>query len=227
MSKKRRKSKAEVAQKYYRAGRDEMLPFIPEGIKTAIEVGCGDGAFGAALKAQGKTEEYWGLEIHPPSGETARQTLDKVFIGNAEHLVDELPDSYFDVMVFNDSLEHLVDPFLFLAKAKNKLKPGGVVVASIPNVRYFKNLYQLIFKKQWRYVDSGILDRTHLRFFTCESIRDMFEDAGLSIVQLKGIHGSRKRKIRMLSLLSFGLLSDIRFLQFAVVAKVARLNTSE
>ena len=221
MSKKRKKSKEEVAQKYYRAGRDEMLPFIPERIKSAIEIGCGDGAFGAALKAEGRVDEYWGLEIHPPSGETARQTLDKVLVGNAELLIDDLPDDYFDVMVFNDSLEHLVDPFLFLEKAKKKLRSGGVVVASIPNVRYFKNLYNLIFRKQWRYVDSGILDRTHLRFFTCESIKDMFEDTGFSIVQLKGIHGSRKRKVRILSLISFGLLSDIRYLQFAVVAKVA------
>lgn len=221
MSKKRKKSKEEVAQKYYRAGRDEMLPFIPERIKSAIEIGCGDGAFGAALKAEGRVDEYWGLEIHPPSGETARQSLDKVLVGNAELLIDDLPDAYFDVMVFNDSLEHLVDPFLFLVKAKKKLRAGGVIVASIPNVRHFRNLYNLIFKKQWRYVDSGILDRTHLRFFTCESIKDMFDDAGFSIVQLKGIHGSRKRKVRILSLLSFGLLSDIRYLQFAVVAKVA------
>ncbi len=211
MSKKRRKSKEEVAQKYYRAARDEMLPFIPDGIKTGVEIGCGDGAFGAGLKAQGSVEEFWGLEIHPPSGETAKQSLDKVLIGNAEELVDELPDNYFDAMVFNDSLEHLVDPFRFLDKAKSKLKPGGVVVASIPNVRYFKNLYNLIFKKQWRYVDSGILDRTHLRFFTCESIKDMFADAGFSIIQLKGIHGSRKGKVRILALLSFGFLSDIRY----------------
>jgi hypothetical protein len=97
----------------------------------------------------------------------------------------------------------------------------GVVVASIPIVRHFRNLYNLIFRKQWRYVDSGILDRTHLRFFTCESIKDMFKDAGFSIAQLKGIHDSRKRKIKILSLLSLGLLSDIRYLQFAVVAKVA------
>ena len=221
MSKKRSKSKEEVAQKYYRAARDEMLPFIPEGIKVGIEIGCGDGAFGAALKSQGRVNEYWGLEIHPPSGETARQTLDKVLIGNAEQLVDELPENYFDVMIFNDSLEHLVDPFLFLEKAKTKLKADGVLVASIPNVRHFRNLYQLIFKKQWRYVDSGILDRTHLRFFTCESIKNMFNDAGFSIIELKGIHGTRKRKIRLLALLSFGLLDDIRFLQFAVVAKQA------
>jgi len=123
------------------------------------------------------------------------------------------------VIVFNDSLEHLIDPFLFLEKIKHKLKPGGSVVISIPNVRHFRNLYQLIFKKQWRYVDSGILDRTHLRFFTCESIRDMFEEAGFSIVQRKGIHGTRKRKVRILALLSFCFLSDIRFLQFAVVAR--------
>ena len=198
-----------------------MLPFIPEEVNVAIEIGCGDGAFGAALKSQGRAEEYWGLEIHPPSGETARQTLDKVLIGNAEQLVDELPDKHFDVMIFNDSLEHLVDPFLFLEKAKTKLKADGVLVASIPNVRHFRNMYQLIFKKQWRYTDSGILDRTHLRFFTCESIKDMFNDAGFSIIQLEGIHGTRKRKIRLLALLNFGLLNDIRFLQFAVVAKQA------
>jgi 2-polyprenyl-3-methyl-5-hydroxy-6-metoxy-1,4-benzoquinol methylase len=220
VSKKRKKSKEEVAQKYYRAARDEMLPFIPGGIKTGVEIGCGDGAFGAALKTQGRVKEFWGLEIHPPSGEAARESLDKVLIGNAEDLVEELPDGYFDLIVFNDSLEHLVDPFQFLEKSKKKLSPDGVVVASIPNVRHFRNLYQLIFKKQWRYVDSGILDRTHLRFFTCESIKDMFDDAGFSIIQLKGIHGTRKAKVRFLTILSFGLLSDIRYLQFAVVAKV-------
>lgn len=138
MSKKRQKSREDVALKYYRAARDEMLPFIPTGIKVAVKLSCGDDAFGAVLKSQGRVEEYWGLEIHPPAGETARQILDEVLIGNAEQLVDGLPDKYFDVMGFNDSLEHLVDHSLFLEKAKANLKSGGEVVASIPNVRHFR-----------------------------------------------------------------------------------------
>ena len=81
-----------------------------------------------------------------------------------------LPDNNFDVVIFNDVLEHFENPWAVLENVKTKLNASGVVVASIPNVAYITNLVELILKKDWRYKpEGGILDKTHLRFFTKKS----------------------------------------------------------
>jgi len=204
---------------YYRGIRYEMLPFIPQGCNTSLEVGCGDGNFSVALQEQFQIKEAWGMELNEEVAELAKNKINKVLVGNAEVAVEALPDKFFDLVVFNDSLEHLSDPWKFLNTIFDKLSPQGYVVASIPNVRHYKNLYKLIFKKQWHYEDSGILDRTHLRFFTQESIKEMFEQCRYNINTLQGINATRKKKIKLLSTLSMGLFEDIRYLQFAVVAQ--------
>jgi hypothetical protein len=118
----------------------------------------------------------------------------------------------------------MVDPYSALEYAKSLLSPGGKVVASIPNVRYFGNMWLLLVHRSWEYTDAGILDRTHLRFFTKKSIEAMFSDAGYAIETLEGINPVEiyepwfRSKFRALNTLTFSAINDMRWLQFAVVA---------
>lgn len=98
------------------------------------------------------------------------------------------------------------------------------MVASIPNVRYFDNMWNLVVHQDWQYTDCGILDRTHLRFFTRRSILATFKDLGYCVECLEGInpleecHPYRTRKFNLLNWLLFNKIEDMRYLQFAVVA---------
>ena len=113
----------------------------------------------------------------------------------------------------------MVDPYTLLNLIKTKLTEGGCVVASIPNVRYYKVLYGLIFKKNWRYRKSGVMDSTHLRFFTKKSIIRMFNEAGYTLEVIEPINKTKKVKVRIWAWLSLGQLNDILILQYACVAK--------
>jgi 2-polyprenyl-3-methyl-5-hydroxy-6-metoxy-1,4-benzoquinol methylase len=204
---------------YYSGKRPEMLDFVPPTAKKVLDVGCGEGGFGAALKK--KDMEIWGVEISGESALIAQEHLDRVMVGDVIDLLDALPDRYFDCIVFNDVLEHLVDPYTILLRIKGKLSEAGVVVCSIPNVRYLNNLKKLLLEKQWQYEEWGILDKTHLRFFTEKSIHEMFDRLGYQIVKMEGISALKPSwKFTLLNFFLFGHLSDTLFLQFACVVKV-------
>jgi len=122
-------------------------------------------------------------------------------------------------------LEHLADPYTVLFNIKTKLNKNGVVVSSIPNVRYYSNLKKLLIDKQWQYEDLGILDKTHLRFFTEKSIKDTFDRLGYEIVKLSGINAFNPTwKFKLLNIITLGNLSDTKFAQFGCIAK--NKNTS-
>jgi len=205
---------------YYSGPRNEMLQFVPEQVERVLEIGCGTGEFGKTLKLR-KNIEVWGVELTQNAAKEARAKLDKVLVGNIEEDNLDLPDNYFDCVIFNDVLEHLVNPWLVLKRVKNTLSDKGYVVASIPNIRYFDIIRQLIDRKEWSYRDSGILDRTHLRFFTINSIKDMFESCGYTIINIQGIHGREfPWKFRVFNLFMKKRYEDMRYLQFACLAKM-------
>lgn len=211
------KTQSEV-KGYYSQLRPEILKYIPESSKTIIDVGCGNGSFAEQLKT-GRGCEVWGIEINPEAGKTASQKLDKVFVGDVFEYVEKLPDNYFDCIVFNDILEHLIDPYRLIEMVKTKLSPQGIVIASIPNVRYYSTFKNLVLYRQWHYEDFGVLDRTHLRFFTDKSIKELFCNAGYEVLSLKGINPIKSGKLTLINILTFGHFSDSRYLQFVCVAK--------
>lgn len=194
-----------------------MLPFVPLDAQRILDVGCGQGLFGALLKERGA--EVWGVEPVAEAAAEAAARLDKVLASEIERAFTELPRESFDCVVCNDVLEHLVDPYAALQRIRDLLTPKGSVVCSIPNVRYFTNLWNLLAHKQWRYEDFGVLDRTHLRFFTERSIVDMFDDADFEVVRMQGINGFTSWKFSLVKKASFGLLSDVFDFQFACVAR--------
>jgi 2-polyprenyl-3-methyl-5-hydroxy-6-metoxy-1,4-benzoquinol methylase len=202
---------------YYSQPRPEMLPFVPADAKRVMELGCAEGAFAASIKERNGAE-VWGLEFNPDAGEQAQAVLDRVLVGDAGARIAELADGYFDAIICNDVLEHLVEPGAILEQLRPKLAPGGVVVASIPNIRYLPALSQVVFRKDFPQEECGIFDRTHLRFFTHKSIVRLFEGAGYTLREMQGINKYYGTTAILLSLLSFGYFSDCRYLQYACVA---------
>ena len=206
-----------IPQGYFIGRREEMIKYVPSGAKRMLEVGCGAGDFGELVK-QSFGQEVWGVEINKPAAALAESKLDRVLVGDVCQSLDQLPDCYFDSIFFNDVLEHLYDPYKVLQAAKAKLVEGGVVVCSVPNIRYYRHLTDLLFRKQWRYEDSGVMDKTHIRFFTGRSIQDTFNQLGYRVIRLDPMHVCRKVRIRLLSWITLGWLSDILNRQFVCVA---------
>lgn len=205
---------------YYGNPRAEMLPFVPAGVQRVLELGCGSGAFGAALKRSG-VREVVGIEQVPSAAEAARARLDRVLVADVERDELDLPAGAFDCLVCNDVLEHLVDPWAALKKLRGLLRPGGALVVSLPNVRFHKVVRHLIWPGQWRYEDDGVLDRTHLRFFTREGARELVESAGFAIERVEGINPtSFPLWMRAINGVTLGALDDMHYLQFAIVGRL-------
>lgn len=166
-----------------------------------------------------------GVEIEEHAASIAIQKIDKVICDAFSSNLD-LPLKSFDCIIFNDVLEHLVDPFSALLYCKELLQEQGVVVASIPNVRYFYNVWDLLVYGNWEYTEHGILDKTHLRFFTYRSILSTFERLGYNVETIEGINSIDKihlpgkfRHLNWLLWLFRNKIKDMRYLQFAVVAR--------
>jgi 2-polyprenyl-3-methyl-5-hydroxy-6-metoxy-1,4-benzoquinol methylase len=198
-----------------------MLRFVPKTAQQVLELGCADGTFAAAVKDH-TGAEVWGIELSETAAEQAGAVLDRMLVGDVGDRIAELPDAYFDAIVCNDVLEHLVDPLTILTRLRSKLKPDGVVVASIPNIRYLPALSKIVFRKDFPQDDIGVFDRTHLRFFTRKSIVRMFTKAGYTVRRIKGINIWFGPLAALLIPLSLGYFADGVFLEYACVASPAK-----
>lgn len=206
-------------QGYYYKVRKEMLNYLPETAKKILDIGCGNGAFSSLVKEKNNAE-VWGIELMEEEAKVALNVLDKVFIGACENHLDALPEQYFDVIYLNDVLEHLVDPYSVLESLKSKLASNGVVISSIPNVRFFRTFSKVLFSKDWKYEDHGVMDKTHLRFFTGKSIKRMYDELGYTIITHEGINVTKSIKPILFNILFLFTQMDVRNVQYATVAKI-------
>ena len=206
---------------YYQANRKEVATFLPDNYTKVLEIGCADGGFKNNLSSPC---EYWGVEPVSEIATLAIEKLDKVLVGIYDDVLNDLPDNYFDLVICNDVIEHMVDHDAFYTSIKQKVVSGGSLVGSLPNVRFLPNLYELLRWKDWEYKDEGILDRTHLRFFTEKSIKRNFENHAFEIEKFSGINGRKytwKNKSGIvMNLLKIVLGSDTEFLQFGFRVKL-------
>ena len=201
---------------YYQTERREVSGLLPKQYSKVLEIGCGAGRFRNNLNQE---HEYWGVEPVESIAKLSKEKLDKVLVGTYQEVENLIPNNYFDLIVCNDVIEHMPDHDAFFQSIKQKIKKDGCLVASIPNVRYIENLSELLIKKDWEYKNEGILDRTHLRFFTRKSLVRTLSNNDFSIKQITGINryqpGSlRNRLLYRLAILLFG--SDIQYLQFGI-----------
>lgn len=205
---------------YYGNQRSEMLQYVNTTSKNILDVGCGYGGFLELVKENISDIETWGIEVVEEVSGHLNNRFDFVLNGSVENQLENLPDQYFDTIVFNDVLEHLLYPTDVLLSLKKKLSIEGQIVSSIPNVIYARNIYNMIAKKDWKYEDSGILDKTHFRFFTKKSIIRMFEEAGYEIISINGIFRLTDLRYRILNFLTLGYFDECMFERFACIAKI-------
>lgn len=209
----------DLPEDYYSNQRQDMLPYLPKDARIILDIGCGEGDFGELIKRQSNAE-VWGIELSSQAAEKARVRLDRVYEGNIELDQFDLPEEYFDCIVFNDVLEHLWYPWDVLKQMRKLLKNHGYVLASIPNIRYLGQVKKLMLQGDWDYEPWGILDRTHLRFFTLKSVKKLFEQTGYTVMSIEGKDSIGFRwKFYLLNMLLGKRLEDMRYLRFACLAR--------
>lgn len=172
-----------TAEEYYEHPRRELLPAIPQRARRVLDVGCGAGALGKVLKEERGVEVMCGVEFIEEAYHRARGVLDQVLLGNIEEMDLPWEDGYFDCIICADVLEHLVDPSAVLAKLNRVLSPQGLIIISVPNARFF-DVVQMLSYGSWTYCEQGILDATHLRFFTRIDLRTMIEQGGMEAADI-------------------------------------------
>lgn len=201
---------------YYGQPRRELQAFIPQPHARVLEIGCAAGQFRSLL---GPEAEVWGVEMNPHAAERARQHLHRVLVGSYEAVEADLPPGYFDLVICNDVIEHMADDEGFLRRVQTRMAPGARLMGSIPNMRHWRDFKKLLFRRQWEYSDSGVLDRTHLRFYTGDSFRRTLERCGYRVERLQGINQTTSDgKLLLMRLLGLGAFSDTAYMQFAFVA---------
>ena len=152
--------------------------------KHVLDVGCSTGYLAEVLLKRGC--RVTGIEIDPKAARRAEEYCERVMVGDVESLDlgEELDEGSFDVIIFGDVLEHLKDPLQALRRLESFLGPRGYVVASIPNIAH-GSVRLALMQGKFRYHSLGLLDSTHLRFFTRESLEQLFKDAGFLITELR------------------------------------------
>ena len=168
---------------YFKNVRPEVAEQVPASAQRILEIGCASGETGKYLKEQKQGREVIGVEYDPHAAKEAAKVLDTVFVGDVSKVELPYPAGYFDCIVYADVLEHLVDPEDVLRKHLRLLSPNGAVVMSIPNVQHFSLVNSLI-EGRWTYREEGLLDRTHLRFFTLHEIKEMLARVGLTEIEV-------------------------------------------
>lgn len=204
---------------YFGHDRKELLAYVPSNIHSALDIGCGDGAFGALLK-QHTNSEVWGIEPNKIAADMAVSKLDKAINGLFAKDMPELGDKKFDAIFFNDVLEHLTAPDETLSDCYNLLNNNGYIIASIPNIRWYPVILSLLRYKDFKYENAGVMDKTHLRFFTQKSMVRLFTDAGYKVLKIEGINKSKNFFFfNILNALLFNTQEDMKYPQFVVVAQ--------
>lgn len=203
---------------YFRYPRADVVALVPAWCQRVLDVGCAAGVVGATLKRR-QGCAVTGIERDPVAASAARAVLDEVL-----ELDLETPDvdwgarlgrERFDCLVYADVLEHLREPAALLEAQRGLLRPGGVAIVSVPNVRHYPVVLGLL-RGEWRYQDEGVLDRTHLRFFTRRSLLTLLAESGYRAAEIHGeIHASRAA--RWIGGLSLGRARDFLIRQFLVL----------
>lgn len=204
---------------YFQCERQDILSYVPKSGSRMIDIGCGEGAFAELVKKNNGFKEVWGMELDEKSAAVASTRLDRVVKGDIVETLKELPDNYFDFACMNDILEHLVWPELFLKELRTKLTANATIFCSVPNIRYYRLIWNLLQHGDFEYQDSGILDRTHLRFFTKKSFLSVLARTGYEPVQVIIPTKSQSFRFKILNLLTLMRGHDMQSTHLYILAK--------
>ncbi|WP_306524135.1 glycosyltransferase [Dokdonella sp.] len=215
---------------YFKNARPEVARLVPLEAKRILDVGCAAGALGASIKSRGAGTRVHGIEGNPQAARLAARVLDGVWTADLDQLGVPPPfePHSFDCIILADVLEHLKDPPGQLSRFKGLLAPRGCLVLSLPNVRFFGVVHDLLVRGRWTYEDEGILDRTHLKFFTRSSMLELLAAAGFQAEVVETV--TQPADGRMLPLLAavsaaggdvFAAREDLQVFQYLVRARLS------
>jgi len=161
-----------------------IVGLVPTGARV-LDVGCSAGYLGEALK-QRRGARVWGIELDETDAAKARERgFEEVFTADLDRFAwDDLGSREFDAVVFADVLEHLKQPGEAIRGAARHLAPDGLIIASIPNIAHLSIRVELM-EGGFAYEKLGLLDDTHLKYFTKRTVEDMFRAAGMGIQRLE------------------------------------------
>jgi 2-polyprenyl-3-methyl-5-hydroxy-6-metoxy-1,4-benzoquinol methylase len=168
---------------YYGDPRPDIQRLVTAPGRRFLDVGCGEGALSAALRAAG-AEHVAGIELEPRAAAQARDRVDVLVEGDVTAVDLPFELNEFDYLLFGDVLEHVPDPDAVLERLLPYLKDDGRVVVSVPNMRFYPVLLRLVVDR-WAYTDAGVRDRTHLRIFTRRTLERMLDRRGLSLERME------------------------------------------
>ncbi|WP_295053507.1 class I SAM-dependent methyltransferase [Sulfuricurvum sp.] len=204
---------------YQQLPRKELLDLIPQANRkgNVLEIGAGGGETLLYAKEHGFANKIYGVELCKIENSNQNSELFSNFIiDNIETAILPFENSQFDVIICGDILEHLVTPEKTLESLKKYLKSEGVIIASIPNIREFKTMKKIFFEGDFKYSDSGILDKTHLRFFCKKNIISLFENQNFNILKIVSSNqGQAMRYLKRLRI--FKLFLQIFFEEFVTI----------
>lgn len=217
---------------YHTYIRNEMVGKIEKVPQRILEIGCACGATLLQCKNIFPSAQVYGVELNESAARIARLVGD-VQIGDVESGDIDFPAEFFDCVLCPDVLEHLKNPSRILKKIANSLRPEGVVIASIPNVMHFSVIKELI-EGNWTYRDSGILDSTHLRFFTLSEINKLFLGSGYRIIDVaakfRGAQTEEEQsflqQLKLLSKMDNQFFQQAQAFQYIITAQKAKLNVN-
>jgi 2-polyprenyl-3-methyl-5-hydroxy-6-metoxy-1,4-benzoquinol methylase len=168
---------------YFAWARPELAAFLRSHgpYDQALDIGCASGVLGADLLREGIVGACDGIEPYGEAASIAQSRLRKVWQGSLESVAGDVPWHRYDLIVFADVLEHLPDPWAALRRLRAVAAPGCRLLVSVPNVRHYKVSLPLLFRGEFRYENAGIMDRTHLHFFTHGSLEETLGECGWSV----------------------------------------------
>jgi 2-polyprenyl-3-methyl-5-hydroxy-6-metoxy-1,4-benzoquinol methylase len=194
-------------ENYFSLERQLFKNAVTESNLKILDIGCGTGILGAYFKKKQNCTVY-GVEINETAYKEALLNLDSVIKGNIELIDLPFEKSSFDIIIMGDVLEHLINTISSLKKLHFFLKENGRILISVPNVRHWKIMLKLLFQDSWKYEPSGILDYTHMRFFTKKSLLALLKDNDINVIFSERVI-QKKSKSYYFNIVTFNLFSGL------------------
>jgi 2-polyprenyl-3-methyl-5-hydroxy-6-metoxy-1,4-benzoquinol methylase len=185
-----------------------LLELIEGRPKRVLEIGCGHGQALMFVKRQRSAQFVAGVELVPEVAAIARQNseLDVVLTGDVEQIQLDFPVNYFDLIIASHVLEHVKDPWAIVRRLSMLLSPEGQLIGSLPNVRNFRVILPLVFVGKFQYVEEGILDWTHTKFFTKSTIQDLLHSSGFIVQKIEPEFSGRPATLNKMT---FGIFKHL------------------
>jgi O-antigen biosynthesis protein len=201
---------------YYGQQRPELVALLPQSLGRVLDVGCGAGGVGRAIRE--RATYLVGIELDEQAATLARDAYDEVLVGDVEELLLEL-DPPFDTILAYDVLEHLSRPEAVLSRLRAVAVAGALLHVSVPNARHFTLVRDLVVHGTFGYTETGHRDSTHVRWLTRADLVALLERAGWQVERTA--HAELSRPGRVAERLTRGLSAEFSVYQWSALARAS------